>query len=171
VLPSTEVIEGGHRDTEALPDLARRPVLVAVLTLVAALTALSGRYGYHRDELYFRMLPPAWGYVDQPPFTPLLARATTLLADEPWALRIPATLCAAASVLIVVLVTREVGGERLAQTLAAWGYAFATFTLTFGHVLLTASLETAFPSPRWDAPWPRRTRPRSGSVPCRSCWS
>jgi 4-amino-4-deoxy-L-arabinose transferase-like glycosyltransferase len=27
------------------------------------------------------------------------------------------------------------------KTVAAWGYAFATFTLTFGHVLLTASLD------------------------------
>ena len=109
--------------------------------MVALLSLLSSRYGYHRDELYFRMLPPAWGYIDQPPLTPLLARMTTLLADQVWALRVPATVCAAASVIILVLVTREVGGDRLAQILTAWGYAFATFTLTFGHVLLTASLD------------------------------
>lgn len=123
------------------PAVAWPSVTAVVLTLAALLTALSTRYGYHRDELYFRLLPPAWGYLDQPPLTPFVTRATTLLADEVWALRLPATLCALVSVVLVVLITREVGGDRLAQAVAAWGYAFATFTLTFGHVLLTASFD------------------------------
>ena len=87
------------------------------------------------------MLPAAWGYLDQPLLTPLLARATLLLADEPWALRLPAAGLAAGSVVIVALLTREVGGGRLAQGLAAWGYGFATFTLNFGHILMTASVD------------------------------
>ena len=56
------------------------------------------------------MLPPAWGYTDQPLLTPLLARATVLLADEPWALRLPAMVFAVLSVVVVVAyLTREVG--------------------------------------------------------------
>ncbi len=117
------------------------PVLAALGSLLAVLLPLANRYGYHRDELYFRMLPPAWGYIDQPPLTPLLARATMLLADEPWALRLPAAILAAGSVVVVTLITREVGGGRLAQTLAAWGYAYATFTLNWGHILMTASVD------------------------------
>ncbi|WP_127794476.1 glycosyltransferase family 39 protein [Agromyces sp. LHK192] len=109
--------------------------------LVALLAATSQWYGYHRDELYFRMLEPAWGYVDQPPLTPLIARATTLLADEPWALRIPAILAAAASVIVLALIAREAGGGRLAQSIAAWGGASAAFPMIFGHILLTASLD------------------------------
>jgi 4-amino-4-deoxy-L-arabinose transferase-like glycosyltransferase len=105
------------------------------------LAATANRYGYHPDELYFRMLPPAWGYTDQPPLTPLLARAMSALVDQPWALRIPAMIAASASVLIVGAITRELGGGRLAQGLAAWGYGFGAFTLVLGHVLLTASLD------------------------------
>ena len=127
----------------ARPPLARGPVLAAMVVLGVVLTVFSGRYGPHRDELYFRMLRPAWGYVDQPPLTPLLARAMTHLADTTWALRIPATVFAVASVPVVVLVTRELGGGRGAQTLCAWGYAFASSPLVFGHVLLTSSLDVA----------------------------
>ena len=110
------------------------------MAIVLALT--SNRYGYHRDELYFRMLDPAWGYVDQPPLTPLLARAfSAVIADEVWAIRIPAMLAAVASVLVVALITREFGGGRSAQAWCAWGYAFASLPLAFGHILLTASLD------------------------------
>ena len=131
-----------RRGGEGLPALARGPVLSAMAGLAVLLTMVSGAYGYHRDELYFRMLPPAWGYVDQPPLTPLLVRLfSTLVADEVWAIRIPATVAAVASVVVVVLITRELGGGRGAQTLCAWAYAFATAPLLFGHVMLTATLD------------------------------
>jgi hypothetical protein len=125
-----------------LERLARLPVFSAAAALTLTLAVLAGQYGYHRDELYFRMLPPAWGYVDQPPLTPLLARVfSQFVADEVWAIRIPAISFAVVSVLVVALITREVGGGRLAQGLSAWGYSFASITLTMGHVLLTASLD------------------------------
>lgn len=139
-MPDRSAVSSGGSDS-SLPPLARGPVIAAVATIAVVLSAVSNGYGYHRDELYFRMLRPAWGYVDQPPLTPLIARLFRMIADEPWAVRIPATLCAAASVGIVALITREVGGGRLAQTLCAWGYASASAPLLFGHVLLTSSLD------------------------------
>ncbi|MCU1538944.1 MAG: hypothetical protein JWP82_3295 [Humibacillus sp.] len=118
--------------------LAVRPVGAALLALAVVLTVTSGGYGYFRDELYFRMLPPQWGYVDQPPFTPWLVRAMSTLADEVWAVRIPATLAALGAVLLVALLAREVGGGARAQALAAWGYGFAAVPIAFGHTAITA---------------------------------
>lgn len=133
-------------------------------TLAVVLTVLSNGYGFHRDELYFRMLEPGWGYVDQGPLTPMLVRFFSQhVADEPWAIRIPATASTVVSVLVVVLITRELGGGRAAQALCAWAYAFAATPLLFGHVMLTSSLDLVVwplvslaiiravlrPDPRW----------------------
>lgn len=118
-----------------------------MITLAIILTACSGRYGYHRDELYFRLLRPAWGYVDQPPLTPFLARMFGHLADQPWAMRVPATLATVLSVYVLVLVTREFGGARRAQALCAWGYALASLPLILGHEMLTATIDL----PVWPA--------------------
>lgn len=113
-----------------------------MIALAAVLLVTASRYGYHRDELYFRMLPPAWGYVDQPPLTPLLARTASALVDAgPVGLRLVSLVCAVASIPLLVAITREVSGGRLAQIWTAWGLAGATLTLQFGHVLLTASLD------------------------------
>lgn len=125
-----------------LPPLARGPVFGTMAVLAMLLSLTSGGYGYHRDELYFRMLDPAWGYLDQPPLTPLLVRLfSSVIADEAWAIRIPATLVMVASVLVIALVTRELGGDRRAQTLAAIGYGFAAVPLAFAHVALTGTLD------------------------------
>ena len=131
---------GGEVST--LPPVAWRP-LGAVVGLVAALLlATNGGYGYHRDELYFLMLRPAWGYRDQPPLTPLIARAAdALFGGSLWGLRVPATLCVVAAVLLAALLARELGGGRLAQTLTAAGVGTGAATLIFGHVLLTATLD------------------------------
>jgi hypothetical protein len=113
---------------------------MAALAIVLAVTA--PHYGYHRDELYFRLLPPAWGYTDQPPLTPLLAHAAIgVFGDGVVALRTVSLVFAVGSIVVLALVTREVGGTRTAQAFTAWGMAGATLTMLFGHVLLTASLD------------------------------
>ncbi|SOD71693.1 dolichyl-phosphate-mannose-protein mannosyltransferase [Jatrophihabitans sp. GAS493] len=131
----------------ALPAVARAPVFGAMGTLAVVLTAVSNGYGYHRDELYFRMLHPGWGYLDEPPFTPLVARVFSQLSDQVWALRIPATAATVLSVYVLVLVTRELGGGRIAQSICAWGYSFAAIPLIMGHALLTSTVDL----PVWPA--------------------
>jgi len=39
---------------------------LGIAALAVVLTATSNAYGYHRDELYFRMLHPSWGYIALP---------------------------------------------------------------------------------------------------------
>jgi hypothetical protein len=125
-----------------LPRTAVGPLTVVAVLLAAVLTATSGQYGYHRDELYFRMLEPAWGYVDQPPLTPLIARvSTTLLGDTVQALRVPATLALVLTTVLVGLLAREMGGRAGAQGLAAAAFATAATPLVFGHTLLTVSVD------------------------------
>ncbi|GAA2137026.1 glycosyltransferase family 39 protein [Glycomyces algeriensis] len=117
------------------------PVLASA-ALAAVLAILNGRYDYHRDELYFRMLEPAWGYVDQPPLTPLLGQASiALLGDSLWAFRFPSILCMVGLLWIAALLTREFGGGRAAQALCVWGLAFAGVALAFGHQLSTNSVD------------------------------
>ena len=110
--------------------------------VAVVLTAFSNGYGYDRDELYFSMLKPAWGYVDQPPLTPLVAHGLASLYDGgPWLLRVPATGCAVACLVLTALLARELGGGAKAQAWTAWGMATTSAVLLFGHVLLTSSVD------------------------------
>jgi 4-amino-4-deoxy-L-arabinose transferase-like glycosyltransferase len=125
---------------------AWRPVTGVAVLLAAGLVGTAGAYGYHRDELYFRVLGffPRWGYVDQPPLTPLLARASiALLGDTLTALRVPAALCAAVTAVLLALLARELGGGRAAQVMAAIG-TVSVFPLLAGHTLITSTVDMPF---------------------------
>ncbi len=123
------------------PAAAWGPLLVLSSAVAAVLLALSTRYGYHRDELYFlaagRHL--AWGYPDQPPLTPLLARlASAAAGDSLVALRTPSALAAFLVVLLTGLLARELGGGRAAQVLAAGCMAASPVLLVEAHLLSTS---------------------------------
>jgi hypothetical protein len=119
-------------------------VPVAIVAVAALLGALSPRYGFHRDELYFLVAGghPAWGYADQPPLTPLIARASTaLFGVSPAGLRVASTLACAATVLLTALIARELNGGRRAQLLAALSAAVSGFVLAVGHMVSTATFD------------------------------
>jgi dolichyl-phosphate-mannose-protein mannosyltransferase len=125
----------------ARPAFAWRPVSLIAGLVTLLLLATSNGYDYHRDELYFRILGRhlQWGFVDQPPFTPLMNRLGILVfGDSLWAVRVPFALMIGALAFLLALLAREVGGGRTAQALAAAGTA-GTFPLVGGHVETTAT--------------------------------
>lgn len=60
------------------------------------------------------------------------------------ALRVAPALAAAATVLLVGLIARDIGGDRRAQFLAAAAAAGSVPVLATGHILATASLDVFF---------------------------
>jgi Dolichyl-phosphate-mannose-protein mannosyltransferase len=130
----------------ALLDRHRALVVLPAITLAVQLAALRG-YGYFRDELYYvacaRRL--ALGYVDHPPLSILLLRAVIdLLGTSLWALRIVPALAGAATVLIVGLVARELGGKTFAQVLAMSAALAAPEYLGTNHVYSMNALDLTF---------------------------
>jgi 4-amino-4-deoxy-L-arabinose transferase-like glycosyltransferase len=112
--------------------------------VVAVLVAVSGRYGYHRDELYFLRAGDelAFGYVDQPPLTPVLARvASEVFGDSLVGLRLASAVAAGLVVVCTGLLAREFGGGRGPQAFAAAGMAVSAFLLAVGHLLSTSTFD------------------------------
>ena len=120
------------------------PVAVVAATVTVVLTALSGRYGFHRDELYFLVAGKhlAWGFTDQPPLTPLLVHLSgSIFGNTPMGIRVFSTLAAAATIVVVALIARELGADRRAQTFAAFCTAVAGFPLGIAHLASTATYD------------------------------
>ena len=111
---------------------------------MAALVATSGRYGYHRDEMYFIVAGghPAAGYPDQPPLVPLLSWLMNEIAPGSLTvLRLPSAVAAAGITVVAALVAREVGGQRRAQVVAALCSAVGGFVLATGHIVSTTTYD------------------------------
>ena len=124
---------------------------LAVFLIAAAKLGLhlyaGQRYGYFVDELYYvacaRHLN--WGYVDQPPLIALIAKiAIAVLGDSLLAIRIPAALAGAGTVVIAGMIARELGGSRFAQGLAALCVTLAPGVLALDHFLSMNALEPLF---------------------------
>lgn len=123
-----------------------RPVFAIGCAVVLLLLLVARRYGWHRDELYFLESGKhlAWGYVDQPPFTPFIARVAHELAPANLVvLRVLPALAMGAAVTGGALIARELGGRRWAQIGASAFLAAGGFLLGVGHLLATAAFDLA----------------------------
>src|SRR5829696_8867485 len=121
-----------------------RKALVPASLLVAVLVALSGRYGFHRDELYFieSAKHAAWGYVDNPSITPMIGWLSQhVFGDSLSGLRALPAIEAGAIVVIVTAIAREVGATRSAQLLTAIVTATSSFVFAIGHLLTTPTFD------------------------------
>ena len=119
-------------------------ILAPAVLVVGVLLALASRYGFHRDELYFieSSKHAAWGYVDNPPLTPMLGRLSrAIFGDSLFGLRVVPAIEAGLIVVAMAGLTRELGGRGSVQLLAAVLAATASFVLAIGHLLTTPTLD------------------------------
>jgi hypothetical protein len=110
--------------------------LFAIAAAIAILHLLTNsRYGFHRDELQF--LSDArhmdWGFVAYPPFTAFVERISmALFGLNMVGLRLLSVLAQAMAIMVTGLMTRELGGRRLAQITAALAVALSPLPLFEG---------------------------------------
>src|ERR1700760_655760 len=109
--------------------------------------AVSARYGYVRDELYFLAAGHhlAFGYVDQPPLTPVLSRLGELATGNTLVgFRVLPALAMAALVAITAAMSRQLGAGRVGQILAALATATCGEYLGVTHELTTETPDLVF---------------------------
>jgi hypothetical protein len=127
------------------PSLASRwtngPAIVLYIAVAKLLLHLltANRYGYFGDELYHLACGEHldWGYVDQPPLIAVIAwllRHT--IGTSLFAIHLLPALSGAVLVWLTGVITRELGGQRFAQALAALSVA-CMFVFFVMHRLFT----------------------------------
>jgi hypothetical protein len=128
----------------------RAPWLGIALIAAAAFVVemiVSARYGYVRDELYFLAAGQhlAFGYVDQPPLTPLLARISAMATGNTLiGFRVLPALALAALVVATAAMSRQLGAGRAGQLLAALAAATCGEYLGAMHELTTTTPDFVF---------------------------
>lgn len=104
----------------------------------------NNQYGYFRDEFDYISCGDhlAWGYVDQPPLIPFLARISrALLGDSLRAIRFVPALASSLLVIQAAVLARELGGRAFAMLLSAVTIVIAPQYLSNGSLLTTNCLE------------------------------
>lgn len=101
--------------------MMRRFAVIAGLVAFGFHLIANPHYGFFRDELYFIIcgFHPQWGYVDQPPITPLLAAGSQLFGHSLFLIRAVAAIFGGASVYVTCQLVIAFGGGRFALVLAA----------------------------------------------------
>ncbi len=107
----------------------------------------NNRYGYFRDEFDYLACGDhlAWGFVDQPPLLPFLARVSRMiLGDSLRSIRFLPAVASSLTVVLAALIAREFDGRRFALVLTAVAVLIAPVYLSNGSLLTTNSLEPVF---------------------------
>jgi Dolichyl-phosphate-mannose-protein mannosyltransferase len=115
-------------------------IAVIAVAAVAVELVVSARYGYVRDEFYFLAAGHhlAFGYVDQPALTPLLARfSAAAFGNSLVGLRVLPALALGLLVVITASISRMLGAGRTGQLLAALATATCSEYLGAMHELTT----------------------------------
>ena len=144
----TSTIDGAAFPMDlGLAPLAWGSVSVVALAMFTVELLVADRYGFHRDELYFLACARhlAWGYVDQPPLVPAVARLVLVVfGPSVFWLRALSALAGAATVFVSTLTARELGGRRVAQVIASVAAATSPQALAAFHLLSTTAFDVFF---------------------------
>jgi hypothetical protein len=138
--------------TGATRPVSQRSWLSTGMLLVLVLAAVKliihwyfdNRYDYFRDEFDYMACARhlAWGYVDQPPLVPFLARISLLtLGGSLRAIRFLPAVAMSATVVLTAVIARELGGRAAALVAAALSVAVAPIFLIDASLLLTNDFE------------------------------
>ncbi len=122
------------------------PVLIAALQFIIQV-AFHGNYGYFRDELYYIACSDhlAFSYVDAPPLSAvILAFSRSILGDSLQAIRFLPSLAGVGVVILAALMSRQMGGGRFAQGLAALSVAAAHVLLGHGRYFSMNAFDMLF---------------------------
>lgn len=144
--PAQPSPKGRHAAAEERPEMAWWWVAAVAVPAAVVLLLSATRYGYFGDELYFLASGrrPSFGYADQGPVLPLLARLMDTIAPGSYfGLRVPAVALTVTAIVLCAMLAREFGGGRWAQALAALAYATSPFLLLQGAMLTTNAIDTA----------------------------
>jgi 4-amino-4-deoxy-L-arabinose transferase-like glycosyltransferase len=115
---------------------------LGTLTALAHI-AVSWRYGYYRDELYFIACAKrlAWGYVDMPPLTAFVSWLAAPAHYNLIAIRLSVAIAAGLTVYVACAIAAALGGSVLAQRLSGFTVALTPAYLFLGNTLTTTSYE------------------------------
>lgn len=119
-------------------------LILLALVRLSLHTITNGQYGFHRDEL--AMLDDArylaWGYVAYPPVTPSIGRvALELFGPSLVGVRFFSAFAQSVAMVLAGLMTRELGGSRLAQVVTAVAVALAPISLIQGALFQYVSFD------------------------------
>jgi dolichyl-phosphate-mannose-protein mannosyltransferase len=142
--PGRAIYDTVHSRSGAPAGIALRPLLALGAVVALVLIVFAGGYGYHRDELYFLACGEhlSWGFADQGPLTPFIAKAMDTIAPGSLTLlRTPSALMMGGTVVLTGALASELGGRRRAQLIAAACMAVASILLIVGHLLSTTTFD------------------------------
>jgi hypothetical protein len=114
---------------------------------MSLLLVVAGRWGYHRDELYYVVggQHPAWGYVDHPPLTPALARwSNAIFPKSLTGFRLLPALVSSALLIVAAATAIELGGSHRAAAVAALAALACPMLLAGGHRFQTVPFDQLF---------------------------
>lgn len=118
----------------------------ALFTVFVHLLTTS-RYGLFRDEFYYLECANHldFGYVDHPPLSiAILWFTRLLLGDSILAIRIPAILAGAVTIIVSGLIARAMGGGRFAQALACLAVVISPALLSLSDFFSMNAFDVLF---------------------------